>query len=461
VLAGLASLAAATSVPRFGLVAAEDGDSRFPDGFVWGVAASAPQTETANGRGASVWDLFAATPGTIKDGSDMRITTAFDEMYTTDFGLVADAGIKAYRFSFAWPRLQPDGKGKPSQHGLDLYDRILDAMLARGLEPWATTFHWDIPAALGDWRSRDLAYRYGDYAQVLAERFGDRVHRWMLLNEPNVVALLGYAYGNHAPGIRSRDAYLGATHHQNLAQGLGFQALRQNLPSDRRIGTALSVLPVRPSDDSGSNRDAADALDAAWNRAFLDPLFGRPYPPRLQSAMEPLVHPDDMRTIAASPDFLGVNYYSRLYAAAVPESPIGAQPSEAPSHLDRTNLGWPIEPDGLQEVLRMLKEDYGNVPTIITEFGASFADPSAENGIVADPRRIDYIRRHLTAIRAAILEGSRVKGAFYWSATDNWEWGFGFTEHFGLIQIDRTTLQRAPKQSLHYLGECARRNAVI
>lgn len=464
VLTGLGSLTAALSLDGGQWALAEDAKSpsrQFPNGFTWGVAASAPQTESANGRGESIWDVFAATPGRIRDVSDMRVGTAFEEMYATDFAMVADAGIKAFRFSFAWPRVQPDGKGPPNASGLDLYDRMLDTLLARGLEPWATTFHWDIPAALGDWRNRDVAFRFADYTQTLAKRFGDRIRNWIVLNEPGIVALLGYAFGSHAPGLRSRDAYLAATHHQNLGQGLGFQVLRQTLRSDPRIGTALAFIPVHRGPGAESTAEAAGLLDAAWNRAYFDPLFGRPYPSVLQPEFDPLIQPGDMRTIAAAPDFLGVNYYSRLYAVADPGNPIGAGPGDAPPGRQRTNFGWPIEPDGLEELLLTLRDECAKTPIYVTEFGASFADPPAQDGVIPDTQRVEYLRAHLSAIRSALAQGSQVAGAFCWSATDNWEWAEGFTQYFGLIQVDRTTQQRIPKQSLHYYGECAIRNAVV
>lgn len=465
-LAGLGGLATAAMVPA---VAAGDDDATgavaMPDGFVWGVAASAPQTESVDGRGDSVWDVFARRPGAIRDGSDMRVTTAFERLYATDIGLIADAGLQALRFSFAWPRIQPDGRGRPDAAGLDLYDRILDAMLARGLAPWATTLHWDVPAALGDWRGRDLVFRYADYAAVLAARYGDRIRQWIVLNEPNVVALFGYGYGDHAPGLRSRDGALAAIHHQNLAQGLGFQALRASLPAGCRVGTTLSLQPVRPADGLAANEDAARVLDALWNAAFLQPLFSRPYPESLQAALAPWVQPGDKRIIAATPDFLGVNYYSPLYAVADsgadPGHPLGVRVAEAPAGLERTGIGWPVEPDGLTEMLLRLKQEYGDPELVVTEFGASYADPPPQGGTIADPQRADFLRRHLLAVRAAIAEGCRVSGAFAWSATDNWEWEKGFTAPFGLIGIDRQTLQRTPKQSLAFLGACARAKAVL
>ncbi|MFO1119252.1 MAG: family 1 glycosylhydrolase [Rhodospirillales bacterium] len=338
VLAGIgAATAAAAVLPAAGVAAAE---APMTDGFVWGVAASAPQTESADGRGNSVWDVFARRPGSIRDGSDLCVTTAFDRLYATDIGLIADTGLQALRFSFAWPRIQPEGRGRPDAAGLDLYDRILDAMLARGLTPWATTLHWDVPAALGDRRSRDVAFRYADYAAILAGRFGDRIHQWIVLNEPNVVALFGYGYGDHAPGLRDRDAVLAAIHHQNLAQGLGFQALRASLPAGRHIGTTLSLQPARPADGAAANADAAQALDALWNGAFLQALFGRPYPEPLQAALEPWMQPGDERIVAAAPNFLGVNYYSPLYATADPGHPMGMRvsPRRRPGYAHRHRL---------------------------------------------------------------------------------------------------------------------------
>lgn len=463
VLAGLGGLTAAAMVPA---VAAGDdgavaGAAAMPDGFVWGVAASAPQTESAGGRGDSVWDVFARRPGAIRDGSDLRVTTAFDRLYATDIGLIAAAGLRAFRFSFAWPRIQPEGRGRADAAGLDLYERILDAMLARDLAPWATTLHWDVPAALGDWRSRDVACRYADYAAILAGRFGDRIRDWIVLNEPNVVALFGYGFGDHAPGLRDRQAALAATHHQNLAQGLGFQALRASLPAGRRVGTTLSLQPVRPAGDGAANAGAAAALDAAWNGAFLEPLFGRPYPESVRRAIEPWVQPGDEQIIAAAPDFLGVNYYSPLYALADAGHPMGVRVAEAPAGLERTGVGWPVEPDGLTEMLMRLKQDYGNPEVLITEFGACYADPPPQGGTIADPQRARFLRRHLLAVRSAIVQGCRVTGAFAWSATDNWEWEKGFTAPFGLIGVDRQTLQRTRKQSLAWLGACAQANAVL
>lgn len=457
----LASLAAAPAAIWASRAAAATADL-FPPGFSWGVSASAPQTESWDGRGASVWDVFAARPGIIKDGSSMRVCTAFDRLYRTDIGLVAAAGVKAFRFSVAWPRVQPDGKGPADAGGLDLYERIVDAMLKQGLEPWPTLFHWDMPAALaGDWRDRDTAYRFADYAGAVAGRLGDRVRHWLVMNEPSTVAVMGYALGLHAPGLASRAAYLAAVHHQNLAQGLGFQALRASLAGDRRIGTALAVQPIRPAAGGAGNEEAARRFDDAWNRVFLDPLFGKPYPARFADAFERLCRTDDLRIIAAVPDFLGVNYYYRIYVRHAPATPLGALPSAPPQGSAVTGLGWAIEPAGLAEVLLHLQRRYANPEIVVTEFGAAFADAAPRDGVVDDPRRVAFIRSHAMAAGAAIAQGAKVRGLFYWAPTDNWEWTKGFTAHFGLIRVDHRTLARIPKRSLAYFGQCARRNAVV
>jgi beta-glucosidase len=462
VLASLAAVPAAGRVMGRNAAATGMPSRTFPPGFRWGVSASAPQTESRQGRGESIWDVFAARPGAIKDGSSMRVCTAFDRLYETDLDLTAAAGIKAFRFSLAWPRVQPDGKGAVDARGLALYDRIVDAILAKGLEPWPTLFHWDVPAALrSDWRDRDTACRFADYAGAVAARLGDRVRHWIVLNEPSTVAVMGYALGLHAPGLASRAAYLAAVHHQNLAQGLGFQALRAALAGDRRIGTALAVQPIRPADGRAGNAEAARQFDDAWNRVFLDPLFGKPYPERFAGEFARLSRTGDARIIAAAPDFLGVNYYYRIYVRRASGNPLGAMPSAPPHGTELTGLGWAIEPDGLAEVLSELQHGYGNPETIVTEFGAAFADAAPRDGVVDDPRRSDFIRRYGMAAGTAIARGARVRGLFYWAPTDNWEWTKGFTAHFGLIQVDRHTLARIPKRSLAYFGACANQNTII
>ncbi|MBV9734284.1 MAG: family 1 glycosylhydrolase [Acidisphaera sp.] len=449
-LAGAAALAASPAAAA---------PERFPEGFLWGVAASAPQTEGAAGRGLSIWDVFAARPGAIRDGSNPSVGTGFETFYPEDLDLTAGAGLRAFRFSIAWPRVQPQGAGAMNEPGLALYDRIVDAMLARGIRPFATLFHWDLPAALrGGWLDRDTAYRLADYAAIVGRRLGDRVRDFMVLNEPGVVAILGHALGRHAPGLASRTAWAAAMHHQNLAQGLGAAALRSVLPAGARIGAALSLQPCRPA--APGAEEAARIWDDAWNRAYLDPLFGRPYPARFAADLAPLLRAEDMRRIAARPDFLGVNYYSRMHMVPAPGSVLGATWGAAPPGTPMTALDWPVEPDGLLEQLRDLRDAYGNPEVFITENGAAYTDPPAQGGVIADPDRIGFLRAHLGQAARACAEGCRLRGYFTWTLTDNFEWAEGFVPKFGLVAVDRRTLRRTPKQSLAWLGGCARGNVV-
>lgn len=449
VLAGAATLAATQAHAATG----------FPPGFLWGVAASAPQTEGSAGRAASIWDVFAARPGAIRDGSNLSVGTGFETFYPEDLDLAAQAGLGAFRFSIAWPRVQPAGAGAVNEAGLALYDRIVDAMLARNIRPWATIFHWDLPAALpGGWLNRDSAYRLADYAAIVGRRLGDRVHDFMVLNEPGVVAILGHALGQHAPGLASRPAWAAAMHHQNLAQGLGTAALRAVLPAGGRIGAALSLQPCRPA--APGAEEAARIWDDAWNRAYLDPLFGRPYPARFAADLAPLLRADDMRIIAARPDFLGVNYYSRMHMVPAPGSVLGATWGAAPPGTPMTALDWPVEPDGLFEQLRTLRDGYGNPEVLITENGAAYTDPPPSSGVIADPDRIGFLRAHLEQAGRACAAGCRLRGYFAWTLTDNFEWAEGFIPKFGLVAVDRQSLRRTPKRSLGWFSGCARGDVV-
>ena len=427
-----------------------------PPRFLWGVAASAPQTEGSGGRGQSVWDVFAAQPGRIKDGSTMAVGTGFESRFAGDFALAAGAGLNAFRFSTAWPRIQPEGRGAPAPRGLDLYDRMVDAMLAHRLEPFLTVLHWDVPAALpGAWTSRQTALRFAEYAAIVARRLGDRVRHIALLNEPGVVAMLGYGLGWHAPGMAGPAAMAAATHHQNLAQGLGIEAVRTAVSRPASVGTVLSLQPVEPATPGAAAAVAARRWDAGWNGNFLGPLYGRPYPREWAALLAPLVRPGDMATIAARPDFLGVNYYSTMHIGTA-ANPLGAGFGAVPPGTPLTGIGWPIEPAGLIAQLRRLRENYGNPPVYLSETGAAWPDPAPRGGVVSDPARIGFLRRYLAAALAARREGSDLRGAFVWTLTDNWEWAEGFTVKFGLVQVDRATLARTPKTSLGWYGAWAR-----
>ncbi|KWK85984.1 glycoside hydrolase [Burkholderia ubonensis] len=454
VLQAGAAAAGFACMPAF----ARDNDARFADDFVWGVAASAAQTESRDGRGRSNWDVFADRAGNIADGSTNARCTDFERRYPADLEWMAAAGIHALRFSIAWPRVQPQGPGAASDAGLSIYERMVDAMLARGIEPVPTLFHWDTPVWAGDFRSRDIAFRLADYADRVTRRLGDRVRRWIVLNEPNSLAFRGYGLGVHAPGLRSPEAAFAAVHHQNLAQGLAFQALRANL-RDARIGTTINLQPVRTTGSRDEDRKAAQLVDMLWNRAFLDPLYGKGYPDALKRSLSAFVRPDDMNIIAAKPDFLGMNYYSRIYVRANQAAPFGIEQSEQPADLPRT-AAFSVEPDGMTEMLVRVHRDYGAPDIYITETGFALDDPPPRDGAVDDGLRSDYLARYLRAAHDAYRQGVRLKGLFYWAATDNWEWGQGFVKKFGLVHVDLDTQVRTPKRSLAYYARCIARNAV-
>jgi beta-glucosidase len=415
--------------------------------FVIGVAAAAAQTESRKGRGRSNWDVFADTPGMIHDGSSNARCTEFDTRYPADLDRLKAAGVKAFRMSTAWPRIQPDGPGAPNKAGLDLYARIVDAMLERGIEPWVTLFHWDTPVWAGNFLSRDIAGRLADYAGIVTAHLGDRVKNWITFNEPGSVALLGYGAGEHAPGLKSPLALISAIHHQNLSIGMMAKAARAHLPSTARLGTTHIAIPVRPeTQDRPEDVAAAARMHAIANTAFLDPLFGKGYPDGFAPLVAPLVKPGDLETIATKLDFLGVNYYARLYVRGVP-GPKGFEVAEAPAGLPRTAMS-PVEPDGLTEALVWVNQRYGPLPIYVTETGFALAGETAWDSGLNDRQRLTWLDQYLGAAAKARVQGVDLRGLFYWAATDNWEWAQGFAKRFGLIAVDPATQARANKYSL-------------
>ncbi|UEP25815.1 glycoside hydrolase family 1 protein [Burkholderia ambifaria] len=451
--AGAGSLACVTA-------RAQSKDTSFPDGFVWGVAASAAQTESREGRGRSNWDVFSERSGAISDGSTNAKCIEFERRYPADVALLSTAGINAFRFSIAWPRIQPNGPGTPSAAGLATYDRLVDTLLANGMEPFPTLFHWDTPIWVGDFRSREIAGRLSDYADLVARRLGDRVRHWIVMNEPNSLAVRGYGMGIHAPGLRSPEAMFAAIHHQNLAQGLAFKAIRASVRSDALIGTTINLQPVRAEGDLVENQAAAQKADLLWNRAFMDPLYSRGYPTALLPALSRLIHSTDMEIIAAKPDFQGMNYYSRIYVKANPAGLLGIDQGKPPPGVPLTSY-FPVEPDGLTEMLLRIHRDYDAPDIYITETGFALDDPAPREGFVDDELRSDYIARYLRAAHDAYRQGVGLKGLFYWAATDNWEWGQGFSKKFGLVHVDMETQARTPKRSFVYFARCIARNAVV
>jgi beta-glucosidase len=427
----------------------------FPDDFVWGVATSSYQIEGAtkeDGRGESIWDTFAGTPGRVVDGDNGEVAVEHFHRYEDDVALMADLGVEAYRFSVAWPRVQPPGSGPVNPAGLDFYDRLVDALLARGITPWATLYHWDLPQPLedaGGWPARDTAYRFAEYAGMVADRLGDRVKHFITLNEPWCSAFLGYASGRHAPGRSDGAAALAASHHLLLGHGLAVAELRSRVP-DAQVGITLNLYPVDPAHDGPGTQDAVRRIDGLSNRWFLDPVLRGAYP---KDVMEDVAHvsdlsfvePGDLERISTPLDFLGVNYYTRHVVAP------GAFPgSSAVEFRDRglptTATGWEVDPDGLHDILTRVTRDYGDIPIVLTENGAAF-DDVLEDGQVHDLERLDFLRTHLLASRRAIRAGVPLRGYFAWSLLDNFEWAEGYAKRFGIVHVDFRTQVRTIKDS--------------
>ncbi|MGE5540528.1 MAG: GH1 family beta-glucosidase [Gemmatimonas sp.] len=429
----------------------------FPDDFVWGASTSAYQIEgavAADGRGPSIWDVFSHTPGKVIGGDTGDVACDHYNRYGEDVDLLAAAGFRAYRFSIAWPRVFPDGTGRVNAAGLDFYDRLVDALLARGVEPWACLYHWDLPQALqarGGWLGRDVVPAYAEYAEVAVKRLGDRVKRWITFNEPNVHALFGYGLGEMAPGLRGRGNVLAAIHHQNLAHGTAVAALRA-ARGDLRIGTVLSLQPSLAATDRPEDRRAAEMWDAVWNTSCLDPLFRGAYPDLLASEYAPLVRPGDLETIPRPIDFLGVNYYSPMYQRADAGGLFGTGWGATPPGIGLTAMKWPIQPHGLYDQLIRLRDGYGNPEVYVTESGAAFDDRVDSAGQVEDAARIAFLRDHLHWASRAVADGARLKGYFVWSLLDNFEWANGYSKRFGIVRVDYATQRRTPKASYHWLA---------
>ena len=434
----------------------------FPAGFRWGVSTSAYQIEGATsvgGRGPSIWDTFAHDPGRIADGSTGDQACDHYHRYAEDTALLAGLGVSAYRFSLAWPRIQPDGTGPANAAGLDFYDRLVDGLLAAGVDPVATLFHWDLPQPLedaGGWLNRDTAARFAEYADLAAARLGDRVKLWITLNEPFIHMSLGHGTGEHAPGRTLLFDAFPVAHHQLLGHGLAVAALRARSTSP--VAIANNYSPVRLAGDTDADRAAAAAYDALHNRLFTDPLLGRGYPDALGPAPG-VVRDGDLDVIAAPIDVLGVNYYNPTGIRAPEEDsplPFEIVPLEG---YPRTAFDWPVAPDGLRELLLLLHERYGDAlpPIQVTESGCAYDDAPDADGRVHDPERIAYLDGHIRAVREAMAGGVPVTGYFVWSLLDNWEWAEGFTKRFGLVHVDFATQRRTPKSSYTWFRDLVRR----
>jgi beta-glucosidase len=414
-----------------------------------------------DGRGPSIWDTCCTEPGRIADGSSGKVACDHYHRYVEDVALMARLGVQGYRFSIAWPRVQPTGSGAANEPGLGFYDRLVDELLTHDIAPMTTLYHWDLPQALedgGGWLKRDTAERFAEYAGVVADRLADRVAHWVPVNEPNVASLLGYALGMHAPGQALMFDALPASHHLLLAHGLATQALRA--AGATSIGTANNHAPMWPASDSAEDVAAAELFDTVWNRIFADPILLGRYPEGFSEMMGSASIDEDLAVIAEPLDFYGVNYYNPMCVAA-PADPASAMPfdqCEIPGY-PKTDFGWPVVPDGLRELLVQLKERYPAMPPVtITESGCSYNMGPDADGVVDDQPRIDYLDSHLHAVAAAIDEGVDVRGYYCWSLMDNFEWTEGYTQRFGLVHIDYETQRRTPKRSFDWYADTIRAN---
>jgi beta-glucosidase len=419
----------------------------FPGDFVWGAATSAYQVEGAvaeDGRGESIWDRFCTRPGAIANGDTGAVACDSYHRYPEDVRLASELGLSAYRFSIAWPRVLPDGRGRVNAAGLDYYDRLVDALLATGVEPYPTLYHWDLPQPLedeGGWPVRATAEAFAAYVEVVAGRLGDRVSHWLTQNEPWVIAWLGYGLGSHAPGRRSEADAVAAAHHVLLSHGLALEVLRREAPGSA-VGLAVDLIPMHPLTDAAEDAAAARAADVARNRWILDPVLRGAYPAEgldRFGSMLPATAAVDLRAIAAPIDFLGINYYRRHV--------VGARAGVVDlAGREHTAMGWEVGPEFLHALLLELRDAYDLPPLHVTENGAAFHDRLVD-GRVDDPRRIAYLEGHLGAVARAIGDGVPVDGYFVWSLLDNFEWAEGYAQRFGLVHVDVESGARTPKAS--------------
>jgi beta-glucosidase len=442
----------------------------FPEDFHWGAATASYQIEGAwneDGKGESIWDRFSHTPGNVRNGDTGDRACDSYHRFDEDVALLRDMNLRSYRFSLAWPRIQPSGKGPANAKGLDYYGRLVDALLHAGIRPFPTLYHWDLPQPLedlGGWPHRDLAGRFGDYAEIVTRSLGDRIGDWMILNEPNVFTACGYLMGIHAPGRRSLPDFLRAVHTVNLAHGDAFRAMKA-VRSDLRIGTAFNLTPCEPHRDTQADAEAAERWHAFVNESFLRPALRGAYPGFFRDGSAPLeafgVEEGDAERMRAPLDFVGVNLYTRTIIQDVPDDDgLGARPAlpfggdEGP----KTDFGWEVWPDALRAMLVRISADYERPEIEITENGCSYGDRPGPDGRIRDARRVDFYRGYLEAVHHAIQAGADVRGYHAWSLLDNFEWSEGYEQRFGLVWVDFETGERTPKDSARWLARTAAEN---
>ena len=452
----------------------------FPENFLWGTATAAYQVEGAvdeDGRGASIWDTFSHTPGKVLHGDTGDIACDQYHRLKEDLDLMSDLGIQAYRFSVAWPRIQPEGSGSANQRGLDYYRRLVEGLRERSIEPVLTLYHWDLPQALedqGGWTVRETSERFAEYAGIVYEALSDSVEFWITLNEPWVSAWLGYGYGIHAPGHADIGKALAATHYLLLGHGLALENMRSAGERDNQLGITLNLSPVRPASDEREDVEAARRVDGNANRLYLDPIFRGRYPEDMLEHYSSegdfgFIRDGDLGVVSAPVDFLGVNYYMRhtvvgkgknsKLPTAMRFADIGAE-TVLPPGIETTAMGWGIEPDGLTELLVRLKEEYTGLPIYITENGVALDDYADPEGEIRDEERIAFLEFHFRAAHGAIERGVNLAGYFVWSLLDNFEWAEGYSKRFGIVHVDYPSQRRTPKTSAHWYSGVVGRNGL-
>jgi beta-glucosidase len=425
--------------------------------FTWGVSTSSYQIEgavTADGRGPSIWDIYCRQPGRIANGNSGEVACDHYHRYAEDVGLMRQLGVNAYRFSVAWPRVLPRGHGAINDAGLAFYDRLIDQLVAAGIEPWLCLYHWDLPQTLDDlggWTRRDCAGWFADYAALIARRYGDRVKRFATFNEPSVFTLFGFCLGGQAPGISDHAMLLRAIHHVNLAHGTAVDALRANVPQ-ASIGIIHNRQPCLPASDAVQDVASARILDAYWNGAFSDPQLLATYPPALADAIAPYQQPGDLAAICRPTDWFGLNHYSPIYAKASAANPLGVEFGSAPAAVPRSSMGWPLQPEAFRDTLMDVHRRY-RLPIYVLENGTAATDEINERGEIVDEPRIEFLRGYTNAMFDAIEAGADVRGYFIWSLLDNFEWGSGYSQRFGLVYVDYPTQRRVPKASFHWYAK--------
>lgn len=448
--------------------------NRFPGSFVWGAATASFQIEgaaDADGKGPSIWDTFCRVPGAVSNGDTGDVADDHYHRWQDDIALMQSLGLPAYRFSIAWPRILPDGRGALNPAGLDFYDRLVDGLMAAGITPFVTLYHWDLPQALqdkGGWANRAIIDDFARYTEIVAQRLGDRVKDWITLNEPYVFTYVGHFDGRHAPGLKDLRTANQAAHNALVAHGQAVGVLRALWP-DANVGITLNLSLGYPASGTPADRLAARMADGQLNRWFLDPLFERGYPADMLAfygESAPVIEEGDMETIAEPLDFLGINYYNNRFVRAVSAdvSPLGFSAMKADelraAGYEMTAMGWPVMPEGLRELLVWVNRTYRPGAIYITENGAAFED-QVEDGAVHDAQRVDYLREHLSAARRAISDGVPLRGYFAWSLMDNFEWALGYSKRFGLTYVDYATQQRILKDSARFYQDVIARNSLL